>query len=173
MSAQPIEDRAWDDLVQETLHLLQALAAQEPAELGRLLTSPSFREEEDTRRAVQALAFLQAAEQSPASARLHWLSYLQHGEEAFTPDVVTGNVAVEVKRAGAARKVSVSMPEDLTAAVQSRVGRGKFSQYVTEAVARQLELDLLTELSDMLDSGYGPVPEKDLAEARAAWPDDE
>jgi hypothetical protein len=32
------------------------------------------------------------------------------------------------------------MPEDLTAAVQRRVGRGKFSQYVTEAVTRQLEL---------------------------------
>jgi Arc/MetJ-type ribon-helix-helix transcriptional regulator len=39
---------------------------------------------------------------------------------------------------GAARKVSVSMPADLTAAVQRRVGRGKFSQYVTEAVARRL-----------------------------------
>lgn len=39
------------------------------------------------------------------------------------------------------------MPADLTSAVQRRVGRGKFSQYVTEAVARQLELDLLAELS--------------------------
>ncbi len=38
------------------------------------------------------------------------------------------------------------MPEDLTAAVQRRVGRGAFSQYVTEAVAKQLELDLLAEL---------------------------
>ena len=64
------------------------------------------------------------------------------------------------------------MPEDLTAAVQRRVGRGKFSQYVTEAVTRQLELDLLAELSELLASEYGPVPEEDLAEARAAWPDD-
>jgi hypothetical protein len=47
---------------------------------------------------------------------------------------------------GAARKVSVSMPEDLTSAVQRRVGRGKFSQYVTEAVTRQFELDLLADL---------------------------
>jgi hypothetical protein len=172
MSVQPTQDRAWDDLVQETLHLLRALAAHEPADLGKLLDSPSVREEEDTRRAVQALAFLQAAEQRPESARLHWLNYLQRGAEAFTPDVFLGNVGVEVKHAGAARKVSVSMPEDLTAAVQSRVGRGKFSQYVTEAVTRQLELDLLAELSDMLASGHGPVPEKDLAEARAAWPDE-
>jgi Arc/MetJ-type ribon-helix-helix transcriptional regulator len=67
--------------------------------------------------------------------------------------------------------VSVSLPEDLTAAVQQRVGRGKFSQYVTEAVTRQLELDLLAELSDLLADEYGPVPEEYLAEARAAWPD--
>ena len=72
---------------------------------------------------------------------------------------------------GPARKVSVSMPEDLTAAVQQRVGRGKFSQYVTEAVTRQLELDLLDELSELLTAEHGPVPEEYLAEARAAWPD--
>jgi Arc/MetJ-type ribon-helix-helix transcriptional regulator len=72
-----------------------------------------------------------------------------------------------------ARKVSVSMPDDLTAAVQQRVGRGKCSQYVTEAVARQLELDLLTELSELselLESEHGPVAAEDLDEARAAWP---
>jgi Arc/MetJ-type ribon-helix-helix transcriptional regulator len=78
-----------------------------------------------------------------------------------------------VRHAGAARKVSVSMPEDLTAAVQQRVGRGKFSQYVTEAVTRQLELDLLADLSEVLATEHGPVPEEYLAEARAAWPDDE
>ena len=65
------------------------------------------------------------------------------------------------------------MPEDLTAAVQQRVGRGKFSQYVTEAVTRQLELDLLAELSELLTSEHGPVPEEYLAEARTAWPDNE
>jgi Arc/MetJ-type ribon-helix-helix transcriptional regulator len=74
---------------------------------------------------------------------------------------------------GPARKVSVSMPEDLTAAVQQRVGRGKFSQYVTEAVTRQLELDLLDELSELLTAEHGSVPEEYLAEARAAWPDSE
>jgi Arc/MetJ-type ribon-helix-helix transcriptional regulator len=79
----------------------------------------------------------------------------------------------EMTHSGAARKVSVSMPEDLTAAVQRRVGRGKFSQYVTEAVTRQLELDLLSELSELLASEHGPVPEEYLAEARAAWPADE
>jgi Arc/MetJ-type ribon-helix-helix transcriptional regulator len=75
----------------------------------------------------------------------------------------------EFRQAGAARKVSVSMPEELAAAVQQRVGRGKFSQYVTEAVTRQLELDLLAELSELLTDEHGPVPEEYLDEARAAW----
>jgi Arc/MetJ-type ribon-helix-helix transcriptional regulator len=79
----------------------------------------------------------------------------------------------QVRHSGPARKISVSMPEDLTAAVQHRVGRGKFSQYVSEAVARQLELDLLADLSDLLAAEHGAVPEEYLAEARAAWPDEE
>lgn len=88
-------------------------------------------------------------------------------------DDSTGPRRVSAKPAGVARKVSVSMPEDLTSAVQQRVGRGKFSQYVTEAVARHLEWDLLAELSPLLAADHGPVPEAYLAEARAAWPDDE
>jgi Arc/MetJ-type ribon-helix-helix transcriptional regulator len=72
---------------------------------------------------------------------------------------------------GRARKVSVSMPEDLTAAVQQRVGRGEFSQYVTEAVARQLELDLLGELAALLETEHGPVSDEALDEARRSWPD--
>jgi hypothetical protein len=72
---------------------------------------------------------------------------------------------------GRARKVSVSMPEDLTAAVQRRVGRGEFSQYVSEAVARQLESDLLGELSGLLQEEHGPISEEALTEARKSWPD--
>ncbi|MFC7545585.1 hypothetical protein [Plantactinospora sp. GCM10030261] len=74
---------------------------------------------------------------------------------------------------GRARKVSVSMPEDLTAAVQRRVGRGEFSQYVAEAVARQLELDLLGELATLLAAEHGPVSDEALTEARRSWPDAE
>lgn len=76
-----------------------------------------------------------------------------------------------VRTLGRAKKVSVSMPEDLTAAVQQRVGRGEFSQYVAEAVARQLELDLLNDLAATLEAEHGPVPEEFMAEAGAAWPD--
>jgi Arc/MetJ-type ribon-helix-helix transcriptional regulator len=71
----------------------------------------------------------------------------------------------------ARRKVSVSMPEDLTAAVQRRVGRGAFSQYVTAAVTHQLELDMLAELSGLLEADHGPVSETLVEEAEAAWPD--
>ena len=89
------------------------------------------------------------------------------------PEGTPGRGRVRVEPAGTARKVSVSMPEDLTSAVQRRAGRGRFSQYVTEAVARQLEVDLLAELSEVLAREHGPVPPEYLAEARAAWPDDE
>ncbi|HEY2549604.1 MAG TPA: hypothetical protein VGI64_03405 [Streptosporangiaceae bacterium] len=174
MSAEPVQDQEWADLVQEAQQLLRALDAHEPAGLDKLLKARSFQEEgEDTRRAVEALALLQVADQRPVSALLHWLSSPHHGGQALAPDIVVGNIAMEVKHAGAARKVSVSMPEDLTAAVQRRVGRGKFSQYVTEAVTRQLELDLLAELSELLASEHGLVPEEDLAAARAAWPDEQ
>lgn len=97
-------------------------------------------------------------------------------EALFALQVVTslaGQQRAAVKPVGAARKVSVSLPEDLTAAVQQRVGPGKFSQYVTEAVTRQFEEDLLAELSELLTAEHGPVPEEYLAEARAAWPDSE
>jgi Arc/MetJ-type ribon-helix-helix transcriptional regulator len=97
-------------------------------------------------------------------------------EALFALQVVTSLASQQrttIKPGGAARKVSVSLPEDLTAAVQQRVGPGKFSQYVAEAVSRQLEQDLLAELSELLTAEHGPVPEEYLAEARAAWPDSE
>jgi Arc/MetJ-type ribon-helix-helix transcriptional regulator len=116
------------------------------------------------------------------------LESILHNQRAFTDALASPDFQEATRRAlesfaaadlsalravGPARKVSVSMPEDLTAAVQQRVGRGKFSQYVTEAVTRQLELDLLEELSELLTAEHGPVPEEYLAEARAAWPDSE
>jgi hypothetical protein len=128
------------------------------------------------------------------TALAHWartfadLEPILHSQHAFTSALASPEFQEVTRRAlesfaaadlsalraiGPARKVSVSMPEDLTAAVQLRVGRGKFSQYVTEAVTRQLELDLLDELSELLTAEHGPVPEEYLAEARAAWPDSE
>lgn len=99
--------------------------------------------------------------------------YRSAGVPPGAVDVVHPAVSGEIRSSGRARKVSVSIPEDLTAAVQQRVGRGAFSQYVTDAVARQLELDLLAELAELLEREHEPVPSAALEEARCAWPDHE
>jgi Arc/MetJ-type ribon-helix-helix transcriptional regulator len=155
VSADPVhtEDQAedQDEHLQELMRCVRALEEYAPAEIAKLLASPGLTDY--ARRAVEAVATLQLG--------------------AHYPDIVADRIVAEVKYAGPARKVSVSMPEDLTAAVQQRVGRGKFSQYVTEAVTRQLERDMLADLSELLTAEHGPVPEEYLAEARAAWPDGE
>lgn len=135
------------DRLQALLQRAQELAAQPPGKLAELL----------------AQAEAESGTGSVAGA-------------IFALQVMTslaGRQRAAVKPAGPARKVSVSLPEDLTAAVQSRVGPGKFSQYVTEAVTRQLEQDLLAELAELLTAEHGPVSEEYLAEARAAWPGSE
>jgi Arc/MetJ-type ribon-helix-helix transcriptional regulator len=150
MVADPALTQAQDEHLREMAGHVQALDAYPPAELAELLASPALKAY--ARRVVEAVATLQ-------------MVYTPD-----PPDIVANRIVAEVKYSGAARKVSVSMPEDLTVAVQQRVGRGKFSQYVTEAVSRQLEMDLLAELSGLLAAEHGPVPEEYLAEARAAWP---
>jgi hypothetical protein len=72
---------------------------------------------------------------------------------------------------GKVRKVSVSMPEELTEAVRARTGTGGFSRYVTAAVSREIRHDLLGELLDELDVEYGPVPEELIEQAGREWPD--
>jgi Arc/MetJ-type ribon-helix-helix transcriptional regulator len=116
---------------------------------------------------LQRLALIRAAAEKLGVATPELRGLLDQAAEE--PPVPAGNV----RPLGRARKISVSMPEELTAAVQRRVGKGEFSQYVAEAVARQLELDLLGELTELLEAGHGPVPEGLLAEAAAAWPDTE
>lgn len=135
------------DRLQALLQRVQELAAQPPGKLAELLAQAE-------------------AESGTGSV----------AEAIFALQVMTslaGRQRTAVKPAGPARKVSVSLPEDLTATVQSRVGPGKFSQYVTEAVTRQLEQDLLAELAEVLTAEHGPVSEEHLAEARAAWPGSE
>jgi Arc/MetJ-type ribon-helix-helix transcriptional regulator len=150
MAADPALTQAQDERLGEITRHVQALEAYPAAELAELLASPAL--EAFARHVVEAVAALQMI-------------------RTASPDIIADRIVAEVKYSGAARKVSVSIPEDLTAAIQERVGRGKFSQYVTEAVFRQLERDLLAELSALLATEHGPVPEEYLAEARAAWPD--
>lgn len=70
---------------------------------------------------------------------------------------------------GPVQKVSVSLPQGLTDAIRHRVGRGHFSQYVTAAVAKQFEMDLLKELLDILEEEHGPIPPEIQAEVDAEW----
>ena len=72
---------------------------------------------------------------------------------------------------GRVRKVSVSMPEELAAAVRTRTGSGGFSRYVTEAVDREITRDLLGDLLGELEAEYGPVDTKLVEQARRQWPD--
>jgi Arc/MetJ-type ribon-helix-helix transcriptional regulator len=171
MSADPALTEEQDRDLQEITQHVRALDAYPPAELAKLFASPGL--QEHVRSMIRAVAALQMVSTPELAAGLAPLLAPQGHSGTRPPDVVTSRIAAEIKYAGPAHKVSVSMPEDLTAAVQQRVGRGKFSQYVTEAVARRLELDLLAELSELLAAEHGPVPEEYLAEARAAWPDNE
>src|SRR5208282_5689212 len=72
---------------------------------------------------------------------------------------------------GKVKKVSVSMPEELTEAVRARTGTGGFSRYVTDAVQEQIRLDLLDELATEFEAKFGPVDEKLVQQAMRAWPD--
>jgi Arc/MetJ-type ribon-helix-helix transcriptional regulator len=72
---------------------------------------------------------------------------------------------------GKVRKVSVSMPEELTEAVRARTGRGGFSRYVTDAVQEQIRLDLLDDLAAEFEAEYGPIDEKLVQQAMREWPD--
>ncbi len=169
MTADPALTEGEDRDLREMTGHVRALDAYPPAELAKLFAAPGL--PQHVRSMIRAVAALQMVSTPEVAAGLAPLLAPQGHSGTRPPDTVTGRIVAEIKYAGPARKVSVSMPEDLTAAVQQRVGRGKFSQYVTEAVARQLELDLLAELSELLAAEHGPVPEEYLAEARAAWPD--
>jgi Arc/MetJ-type ribon-helix-helix transcriptional regulator len=174
MTAETAPSGELTELLQRTQVLMHSLDEHGPEELGRLLASRGRSAE--FQHAAEALLVLQLAarHQHPAVGLLEMLSAEERpGQAVYRPDIMFSNVIAELKQSGAARKVSVSMPEDLTAAVQRRVGRGKFSQYVTEAVTRQLQLDLIAELSSLLTAEHGPVSEENLAEARAAWPEGE
>ncbi len=56
---------------------------------------------------------------------------------------------------GPAQKVSVSMPAGRIAAVRARVGARGFSAYVSAAVERQIQRDLLEELLQAKEAEIG------------------
>ncbi|CAL9471834.1 hypothetical protein [Streptomyces sp. enrichment culture] len=61
----------------------------------------------------------------------------------------------DTESVASAQKVSVSMPADRIAAVRARVGKRGFSAYVSAAVERQLQRDLLEELLQEKEAAIG------------------
>lgn len=86
---------------------------------------------------------------------------------------VADAIPADTDRSGTAAKVSVSMPRELAEAVRARTGSGGFSRYVTDAVQRQVRLDLMGEFIDDFESRNGPIPEELIDNAAREWPDSE
>ncbi|MFF3403104.1 hypothetical protein ACFYW6_31970 [Streptomyces sp. NPDC002659] len=63
------------------------------------------------------------------------------------------------------------MPGSTIAEVRSRVGKNQFSRYVTQAVERQLRLDMLGEVVDAYVAEHGPIDEELIRKAEAEWHD--
>lgn len=63
---------------------------------------------------------------------------------------------------------TVSMPQDVLAEVDSRVGARGFSPYVAEAVRRQLRHDKLSEFLEQAQQAVGPLTDEDRKAARRA-----
>ena len=59
---------------------------------------------------------------------------------------------------------TVSMPQDVLAEVDGRVGAREFSGYVTAAVRRQLQRDKLGEFLAAAEQLDGPIPKAVRAE---------
>jgi hypothetical protein len=72
--------------------------------------------------------------------------------------------------AGAAEKLSISMPRKLASAARKRAGQRGLSSFVARAVARELEREALGQFLDELNATLGPVPDAELKRARGIWP---
>jgi hypothetical protein len=119
---------------------------------------------------VQALSALEKALQE-ALATVPREMVLQQITVMFPKTPVEIDTGPGSRFRGRVQKVSVSMPEELTAAVRARTGPGGFSHYVTEAVAERLRLDLMDEYSAELEAALGPLSPEELEEAMREWPD--
>jgi len=118
---------------------------------------------------VQALSALEKAFQE-ALATVPLEQILERITVMFTKTPLEVDAGPASRFHSRVQKVSVSMPEDLTAAIRQRTGSGGFSRFVTEAAAERLRLERLDELSAYLEAKYGPVPEELIQEAMREWP---
>ncbi len=67
-------------------------------------------------------------------------------------------------------KVSVSLPAGVAEQVRAHVGGRGVSAFVARALQRELEREQLRAFLAELDAKEGPVPARELARVRRAWP---
>jgi Arc/MetJ family transcription regulator len=77
---------------------------------------------------------------------------------------------VGIRMAQTAAKLSISVPEELAAAVRKRVGARGLSGFVARAMAHELEREGVAVLLDQLEEQLGPPAKSDMARARKSWP---
>ena len=132
--------------------------------------SAADRDKDGTRLATEPAAALSALEEALRQA-------LASVPRDQVVKAIVGALPAEVlvdqgtRMHGKVRKVSVSMPEELTEAVRARTGTGGFSRYVTDAVQEQIRLDLLDDLVADFEAEHGPLYEKLVQQAMKLWPD--
>ncbi|WP_278264741.1 hypothetical protein [Nocardia sp. AG03] len=66
-----------------------------------------------------------------------------------------------------ARKVTITLPDELLESIRERADERGVSAYVTEAVRHRDAMDKLRELGDFLDTEHGPVSAEQIDAARA------
>jgi hypothetical protein len=69
-----------------------------------------------------------------------------------------------------ATKLSVSIPQELAAAVRRRVGARGLSGFVAQALSHELEREQLGSFLAELDTARGAVSKTEIAKARRVWP---
>lgn len=67
--------------------------------------------------------------------------------------------------------MTITLPEDLEAAIKADIGEREFSAYITEAVALFYQRQQLSRFLDDMDAEHGPVPPDVRREVASWWPD--
>jgi hypothetical protein len=131
--------------------------------LRNLATSGSI--EDVSEKPEQALSALEGALRDALAAASP--EQVLHAVRAVFP---AERVEIDTSRfRGRVQKVSVSMPEELTAAIRERTGPGGFSRFVAEAAEKRLRTESLGDLLAEMDEIYGPVPQELLDWAERKW----
>ncbi|MFI7700392.1 hypothetical protein [Nonomuraea sp. NPDC049480] len=68
-------------------------------------------------------------------------------------------------------KKAITMPEQLAAEIDARIGRGEFSAFMATAAQHWLDLMKTGEIVDEYERQHGPISEERLEQARRRWRD--